>query len=95
MVPVIIFAIHIVGAVVAFTKSYQEHGLTDGFMTLAFVGIIFSVGWTIAAFLVRFLAPQEGIHPWFDNDALSLSILTLLEAVFYALYFREKKTAKA
>jgi uncharacterized membrane protein YhdT len=93
MIPVIIFTIHIVGATAAFTKSYQEHGLTDGFMTLVFVGIIFSVGWTIAAFLVRFLAPHGGIHPWFDNDALSLTILTLFEAAFYLIYFREKKSA--
>ena len=91
MVAIFIFYIHIVGASVAFTKSFQKHGMTDGFMTLAFVAIIFSVGWTIAGFLVRFLAPEHVIHPWFDNDMLSLSIVTVLEAILYAVYFIDKK----
>lgn len=91
MVSVIIFYLHVIGAVIAFTKSYQKHGVTDGFMTLAFVAIIFTVGWTIAAFLVRFLAPKTGIHPWFDNDALSLTILTILEATLYFTFFIERR----
>ncbi len=95
MIAIIIFYLHIVGAVVAFTSSYQKDGITDGFMTLAFVAIIFSVGWTIAAFLVRFIAPNEGIALWLDNDMLSLVIVTFLEIIFYSIYFREKKTQPA
>lgn len=94
MIPIFIFYIHVLGAATAFTKSYQEHGIADGFMTLAFVAIIFSVGWTIAGFIVRFFAPAGGIFPWFDNDSLSLVIVTALEVIFYSIYFREKKGRK-
>ncbi|MDH7514732.1 MAG: hypothetical protein QHI48_02495 [Bacteroidota bacterium] len=88
MIAAFIFYLHIVGAVYAFSYSYCKHKLGDAFMAVAFVGVIFSVGWTIAAFVVRFTVPPHGFKPWLDTDTLSLIIVTILEAVLYGTYFR-------
>lgn len=98
MIAIIIFYIHIVGAVYAFSKGYVEHKLVDGFMSLGFVAIIFSVGWTMAGFIVRFFFPEKGFGPWLDNDTISLMLVTIFEAVLYISYFvkmRDKEAAAA
>jgi hypothetical protein len=95
MVALFIFFIHFVGALYAFARSYCDHKLGDAFMAVAFVAIIFSVGWTIAAFVVRFFFPIEGFGPFLDRDTISLVIVTLLEAVLYLTYFRTAKKKKA
>ena len=91
MIAAFIFFLHVLGAAYAFTKSFCEHKLTDAFMTLAFVGIIFSVGWTIAGFIVRFFFPEGGFAIWMGSDTISLIIVTILEGVFQAVYFRTQR----
>lgn len=87
MIAILVFYLHIVGAVYAFSKGYVEHKLVDAFMSLAFVAIIFSVGWTLAGFIVRFFFPEQGLGTWFDNDTVSLILVTLFEAILYGTYF--------
>lgn len=91
MIAIFVFTIHVIGATYAFVKSYCEHKLSDAFLTLAFVAIIFSVAWTIAGFIVRFFIPKGGFAVWLDGDTISLLIVTLLEAVLYGAYFRTRK----
>lgn len=91
MIAIIVFYLHIVGAVYAFSKGYVEHKLVDAFMSLAFVAIIFSVGWTMAGFIVRFLFPEEGFGTWLDNDTSSLILVTIFEAVLYITYFVKQR----
>jgi len=95
MISIFIFYIHFVGAVYAFVKGYVDHSVTDGFMTLAFVAIIFSVGWTIAGFIVRFFLPAGGFGPWLDSDTISLIIVSILEALLYLTYFKVRKKKQA
>lgn len=97
MIAAFIFYLHIVGAAYAFTKGYVDHKLADGFMSAAFVGIIFSVGWTIAGFIVHFFLPEKGFGPLLDPDTISLIIVALLEALLYGSYFvnRRRKPAVA
>jgi hypothetical protein len=89
MIPVVIFYLHIVGAVTAFTNSWQKHGLSDGLLTLGFIGLIFAVGWTIMSMLVRYIAPQ-GIGAVLDKDALPLMLLTVAEGIFHYFYYKGK-----
>ena len=91
MIAIFIFYVHAIGAIYAFAKNYVEHKLTDAFMSLAFVAVIFSVGWTIAGFIVRFIVPKGGFGPWLDSDTISLCIVTALEAILYTTYFKSKK----
>ena len=86
MIIVIIFYLHILLAVLAFTRRWQEEGLQGGFIILGFIGLIFAVGWTIAGFIIHFVTPR-GIPGLIDADTLSLVILSMIEGIFYYFYF--------
>ncbi len=88
MIEVGIFYIHTLAAIAAFTRRWQDEGLGEGILGVAFMGLIFSVGWTISTFCVRFLTPEKGFSRLFDRDALSLILLTIGEAVFYYFYLK-------
>ena len=91
MVTLFVFYIHTVGAVYAFTDQYQEEGIGAGTLAVAFMGIVFSVGWSISTFILKFLISEKGFGVYFNRDALSLAILTAGEAVFYYLYLKGMK----
>ncbi|MFZ1729908.1 MAG: hypothetical protein WBQ23_13015 [Bacteroidota bacterium] len=87
MIASFIFFLHIVAASYAFAKGYVDHKLSDGFMSVAFVGIIFSVGWTMAGFIVHFFFPEKGFGPLLDNDTISLILVLFFEVLLYGGYF--------
>jgi hypothetical protein len=91
MIAAFIFYAHIVGAVFAFASGYVRERVSDAFLLVAFVAIIFSVGWTIAGFVVRFFLPRGGFPPLFDSDTLSLIIVSILEIILYLAYFSRKR----
>lgn len=95
MIALLIFYLHVVSAVYIFARGYFDHKLVDGFMSVAFFGVIFSVGWTIAGFIVRFLVPVKGFGPALDPDTISLLIVSFLEIILYSVYFRTHRTASA
>ena len=86
MLILIIFYLHITGAVIAFTSRWQEEGWSDGFMVLGFMGLIFAIGWTMVGLVIHFIIPR-GIPKVLDSDSLSLLMLTLLEGALYYFYF--------
>ncbi len=92
MIALFIFYIHFIGLIYAFSKGTCEKKLSEGLILAAFVAVIFSVGWTIAGFIVRFVFPPQGYGPFFDRDTLSLLIVTLLEAILYFTYFFTQRT---
>ena len=49
MVTLFVFYIHTVAAVYAFTDQCQEEGVGAGTLAVAFMGIVFSVGWSISS----------------------------------------------
>ena len=95
MVTLFVFYIHTIGAVYAFTDQYQEEGVGAGTLAVAFMGIIFSVGWSISMFILKYLVSEKGFGIYFNRDAMSLALLTLGEAVFYYLYLEGAKKGKA
>ena len=93
MISLLIFYIHIVAITYFFTHEYQKEGPGAGLLTVAFMVLIFSVGWSTSSFVLKYTVAQEGFGRWMDRDALSLLILTLGESFFYYYYFRENKKA--
>jgi len=91
MIPLFIFYIHIVAFTYLFVREYQREGLSAGFLTLGFLILIFSVGWSISSLILKNVIDETGFGIWLNRDALSLALLTMFEAVFYYFYFREKK----
>ncbi len=85
MLIVIIFYLHVLAGVLAFTTRWQEEGLHGGFIVLGFMGLIFAVGWTVVGFIMHYIAPS-GIPKVIDADSMSLLMLTLLEGAIYYFY---------
>ncbi|MGA7160112.1 MAG: hypothetical protein WBZ48_03865 [Bacteroidota bacterium] len=94
MITLFVFYIHTVAAVYAFTNQYQEEGIGAGALAVAFMGIVFSVGWSISTFLLKFFVSERGFGIYLNRDALSLALLTLGEGVFYYLYLKGTKTKR-
>ncbi len=88
MIPLLIFYLHIIGITAAFTADYQKNGTGAGLLAVAFFVLIFSVGWSISGFVLKYAIDEAGFGPWLTRDALSLVLLTLGEAVFYYFYYR-------
>jgi hypothetical protein len=102
MVAAFIFLLHIVLCVFAFFE-YKKEGIGEGFLAIAFVGIVFAVGWTIAAILTNLLFAPEWFIKWYwqpldswvwrcirkeiSRDTISLLFLTTMEIAFYYFYF--------
>lgn len=101
MVAVFIFGLHFIAAVYAFLK-YKKEGLNEGLLAIAFMAIVFAIGWTIATMLTNLLFTPEAFIKWFyaptdslflqtlrkeiSRDTISLLILTAGEMGFYYLF---------
>lgn len=88
MIALIIFYLHIIGVAAAFTSEYQKEGIGAGLLNVGFVVLIFSVGWSISTFVLKYLIGDEGFGLWLNRDALSLAVLTIGELLFYYFYYR-------
>lgn len=88
MIDLLIFTVHIIAAAAVFTKRWQEEGTGEAVLSIAFMALIFFVGWGMASFLVRLILPPEGLGSFFNRDTAGLTLLTLAEAFFYYFYFR-------
>jgi uncharacterized membrane protein YhdT len=91
MITLFIFYIHTIAAVAAFTKRWQEADLKEGLLAVGLVVLIFSVGWSMAAVIVRPLIGERGFGVWLDRDTIALVVLTLAECVFYYFQLRRRR----
>jgi hypothetical protein len=91
MIPLIIFYLHIVGISAAFTSEYQKDGIGSAFLSIGFIVLIFSVGWTISSFVLKYIMSEAGFGIWLNRDAISLLLLTIGEAIFYYNYYNEER----
>ena len=102
MVAAFIFFLHFVIVVYAF-MIYKKESMSEGFLAIAFVGIVFAVSWTISSMLTNLLFTIEWFVRWYwqpldswmwrvvrkeiSRDTISLLILTSGEVAFYYFYF--------
>jgi hypothetical protein len=93
MIAAFIFFLHFLFATIIFTKKWQEDGISSAFLNFALILILFAVGWSVTALLVKFVMEPEGLGLYLDRDTFSLTLLTLGEAIFYKFYYKEPITA--
>jgi uncharacterized membrane protein YhdT len=91
MIILFIFYIHVIAAVAAFTKRWQETDWKEGILAVGFIVLIFVVGWQMATFIVKLFADEKGFGLWFDRDAMALTLLTLMEGAVYLIQTRRKR----
>jgi len=89
MITAIIFFIHFIFALVVFTKKWQDEGLSTAFINLGLIGLLFTVGWSIAGIISKLIMEQKGFGIYFDRDTFSLSILSVAEFFFYRMYYSD------
>jgi hypothetical protein len=88
MVPLLVFYVHIVAVTAAFTKRWQDEGLSEGLLAVFFMALIFFVGWSMTSFLAKLLMEPRGFGLFLDRDAISLLLLTAVEVIFYTFYLK-------
>ncbi|MEO8233380.1 MAG: hypothetical protein ABI638_13935 [Ignavibacteriota bacterium] len=93
MITAFIFFVHLIFALVVFTKKWQDDNLASGFQNIALIGILFAVGWTITGMIAKLVMEPKGLGMQFDRDTFSLALLTLAEYFFYKFYYNEEPTA--
>jgi hypothetical protein len=105
MVAFFIFLLHAVAFAYAFITRRKVGGLSEGLLALAFMGIVFAVGWTISTILTNLLFTPDFFIRWYyqhtdsyflrilrqeiSRDTISLLFLTFGEVGFYYLYLGE------
>jgi hypothetical protein len=94
MIDLLVFTIHAVAAAAVFTKRWQEEGTGEAILSIAFMALIFFVGWGMASFIVKLILPPEGFGRFFNRDTAGLTLLTAAEALFYSFYFRGDEADK-
>jgi hypothetical protein len=102
MVSAFIFSLHLILAVYVFI-IYKKESIGEGFLAVAFVGIVFAVSWAIASMLTNLLLSVEWFIRWYwqpldswvwrivrkeiNYDTISILILTGEEVLFYYFFF--------
>jgi hypothetical protein len=92
MISAFIFFLHLVFALIVFTKKWQSENLKSGFLNLGLIAVLFAVGWSITGIIAKVVMDPQGLGLYFDRDTFSLTILTIGEFFFYRIYYREAET---
>lgn len=87
MVSAIIFSMHLIFALIVFTKKWQDENISSAFLNVGLIAILFSVGWTVTGMISQAIMSPKGFGIFFDRDAFSLTILSITEFFFYKMYY--------
>ncbi len=90
MITAFIFFVHLIFALVIFTKKWQDETATAGFLNVTLIVILFAVGWTITGVIAKLIMEPKGLGIQFDRDTFSLTLLTVAEFFFYRFYYKEE-----
>lgn len=107
MAAAFIFLLHIIAMGYAFVSRKKAGGTSEGLLAMAFVGIVFAVGWTISTMLTNLLFTPEFFIKWYyhqtdslflrtlrkeiNRDTISLLMLTFAEVGFYYLFLGDTR----
>ncbi len=91
MINAFIFFLHFIFILYIFTKKWQEESLSSSFINLALITLLFTVGWAVSSSLTQLFINKKGLGIYYDRDAISLTILAVVEYFFYKIYYFEDK----
>lgn len=96
MLDLLIYHLHIVGALYAFTKRWQEEGIKGGALALGICALAFTILWSLTGPIARMIMPQAATPgAWFTTDTLSLLILMVPEGIFFWMFFYKESDKAA
>jgi cytochrome c biogenesis protein CcdA len=90
MIELIIYHIHIVAILAAFTIRWQREGVKAGLLAVALCGLAFTIVWALMGPLARLLMGDAGqTDDLFTSDTLSLLFTAGAEIpLYWAIFFR-------
>jgi hypothetical protein len=96
MIDLLIYHLHIVGVLYAFTMRWQREGMKGGVLAVATCALVFTILWAVTGPIARIIMPQAA-QPGdvFTSDTLSLVLLMIPEVLFFRVFFlRAPKAAE-
>lgn len=87
MIELIIFHLHILGALYAFTKNWQKDSIKSGILAVLLIALLFVIGWALTGTVARLIYPDSWNTMYFNQDSLSLVLLLIPEYFFFKVYF--------
>ena len=92
MIELFIFHCHILGALYAFIKSWQNQGVKEGFLAVIIIGLAFAILWAMTGTIANLIMPDSWNTLYFTKDTLSLVLLFIPELFFFYNFFLKRKT---
>jgi hypothetical protein len=89
MISAFIFFAHFIFLLIIFTWKWQKEGISGAVLNVSLILILFAVGWTITGMIAKFLMEPKGLGLYYDRDTFSLTLLTIIEILFYRIYYRQ------
>ena len=88
MISAFIFFAHFIFLLLIFTWKWQREGISGAILNVSLILILFAVGWTITGMIAKFLMEPDGFGLYYDRDTVSLTLLTIIEILFYRFYYK-------
>jgi hypothetical protein len=88
MIDLLIYHMHVVAVIYAFTVRWQRDGLKGGLLAVATCALVFTILWAMTGPIARIIMPdasQPGAL--FTSDTLSLTLLLIPEGFFFRAFF--------
>lgn len=90
MMTALILTGHLFFLLFIFTKKWQYESLQSALINASLIIVLFSVGWSISTMFLKIFIEPQGFGIYFDRDAISLTLLSIIEYFFYKFYYSEK-----
>ena len=89
MISAFIFFAHFIFLLLIYTWKWQKEGISGALLNVSLILILFAVGWTITGMIAKFLMEPQGLGLYYDRDTFSLTLLTIIEFIFYRFYYKQ------
>lgn len=87
MIDILIYHLHVVGVLYAFTVRWQQEGLKSGLLAVATCGLVITILWAMTGPIARTIMPASQPGDLFTSDTLSLVLLLIPEYFFFRAFF--------
>jgi hypothetical protein len=94
MIEILIFHLHFLAGLFAFTKYWQNSGIKEAVLATSVVALVFVVGWSIAGTIATLIYPETLTSIYFNKDTFGLILLIIPESIFFYLFFIKSEKVK-
>jgi drug/metabolite transporter (DMT)-like permease len=87
MIDILIYHLHVVAVLYAFTLRWQKEGMKSGMLAVATCGLVVTILWAMTGPIARAIMPDSRAGDFFTADTLSLVLLLIPEFFFFRAFF--------